>query len=71
MAGPSLHRSRAADVHPFAAPFVLLFFGGLFGFLAVLLAVPLVLLVWSLVRVPWVERAIRTGGDPVRPVVGT
>lgn len=61
--------SRAADVHPFVTLFALILFGGLFGFLGVLLALPLVLLFWTVVEVFWVEETIATAADPIEPVV--
>ncbi|HEU0076394.1 MAG TPA: AI-2E family transporter [Longimicrobiaceae bacterium] len=61
--------SHNAEVHPFVTLFGLVLFGSLFGFLGILLAVPLVLLVWTLVQVLWVERAIDTDRDRIAPVV--
>jgi len=61
--------ARAARVHPFVTLFALLLFGSLFGFLGILLSVPLVLLIWTVVEVLWVERAIDTDEDPIAPVV--
>lgn len=60
--------SRGAELHPFVTLFALILFGGMFGFLGVLLAVPLTLLFWTLVQVLWVERAIDTDGEVIRPV---
>jgi predicted PurR-regulated permease PerM len=61
--------ARAAEVHPFVTLFALILFGSLFGFLGILLSIPLVLLFWTLVEVLWVERAIDTDEDPIAPVV--
>jgi predicted PurR-regulated permease PerM len=61
--------SRAAEVHPFVTLFALFLFGSLFGFLGIVLAVPLAMLVWTVVEVLWVERATQTSGDPIEPVV--
>lgn len=61
--------SRNAELHPFITLFALVLFGGLFGFLGVLLAIPLALLVWTVVQVLWVERAIDTDRDRIAPVV--
>jgi predicted PurR-regulated permease PerM len=61
--------SHNAEVHPFVTLFGLVLFGSLFGFLGILLAVPLVLLVWTVVQVLWVERAIDTDKDRIAPVV--
>jgi predicted PurR-regulated permease PerM len=58
-----------AEVHPFVTLFALVLFGGLFGFLGILLALPLVMLVWTLVQVLWVERAIDTDRERIAPVV--
>lgn len=61
--------SRNAEVHPFVTLFGLVLFGSLFGFLGILLAIPLVMLVWTVVQVLWVERAIDTDRDRIAPVV--
>lgn len=61
--------SKGAELHPFVTLFALILFGGMFGFLGIFLAVPLVLLVWTVVQVLWVERAIDTDGEVIRPVV--
>lgn len=61
--------SRSAEVHPFVTLFGLVLFGGMFGFLGILLSIPLVLLTWTLVQVLWVERAIDTDRDRIAPVV--
>jgi predicted PurR-regulated permease PerM len=58
-----------AEVHPFVTLFALVLFGGLFGFLGILLAIPLVLLLWTVVQVLWVERALDTDRDRIAPVV--
>lgn len=58
-----------AEIHPFVTLFALVLFGSVFGFLGVLLALPLVLLVWTLVQVLWVERAIDTDRERIQPVV--
>jgi predicted PurR-regulated permease PerM len=61
--------SANAKIHPFITLFALVVFGGLFGFLGVLMALPLVLLVWTVVQVLWVERAIDTDSDEIAPLV--
>ncbi len=61
--------AKAAEVHPFVTLFAIVLFGGLFGFLGILLALPLVLLLWTVTQVLWVERAIGTGHDRIEPVV--
>lgn len=61
--------SRNAEVHPFVTLFGLVLFGNLFGFLGILLAIPLVMLVWTTVQVLWVERAIDTDRERIAPVV--
>jgi predicted PurR-regulated permease PerM len=58
-----------AEVHPFVTLFALVLFGGLFGFMGILLALPLVMLVWTTVQVLWVERAIDTDRERIAPVV--
>ena len=60
---------KAAAVHPFVTLFSILLFGGIFGFLGILLALPLVLLIWTVVETLWVERAIDAGDDTIPPVV--
>ena len=61
--------SRSAEIHPFITLFALVLFGGLFGFLGMLLALPIVLLLWTVVQVLWVERTIDTDRDRIAPVV--
>jgi predicted PurR-regulated permease PerM len=61
--------ASVADVHPFITLFALVFFGTLFGFMGILLALPLVFLVWTVIEVLWVERAIDTDEDWIEPVV--
>jgi predicted PurR-regulated permease PerM len=61
--------SANAKIHPFITLFALVVFGGLFGFLGILMALPLVLLVWTVVQVLWVERAIDTDSDEIAPLV--
>jgi predicted PurR-regulated permease PerM len=61
--------SHNAEVHPFVTLFALVLFGGLFGFLGILLALPLVMLVWTTVQVLWVERALDTDRERIAPVV--
>lgn len=61
--------SKAADIHPFVTLFALVLFGSLFGFLGVLLSIPLVMVVSTVVQVLWVERAIDTDEDSIEPVV--
>jgi predicted PurR-regulated permease PerM len=61
--------SKVADVHPFVTLFAIVLFGGLFGFLGILLALPLVLLIWTVVEVLWVDRAIHAEHDAIEPVV--
>ncbi len=61
--------SQQAEVHPLVTLFSLILFGSLFGFLGVLLALPLVMLFWTVIEVLWVERAIDTDDDRIRPVV--
>jgi predicted PurR-regulated permease PerM len=61
--------ARAAHLHPFVTLFSLVLFGSLFGLLGILLALPLMLLLWTAVEVLWVEAAIATEGDPIDPLV--
>jgi predicted PurR-regulated permease PerM len=60
---------QSAEIHPFITLFALVLFGGVFGFMGLLLALPLVLLVWTVVQVLWVERALDTDRDRIAPVV--
>lgn len=60
--------SKVAEVHPFVTLFAILLFGAMFGFMGVLLAVPLVLLIWTVVQVLWVERSIETEHDWIPPI---
>jgi predicted PurR-regulated permease PerM len=61
--------SKVAKVHPFVTLFALFLFGSLFGFLGMLLALPLVMLLWTLFQVFWIEGAIDTDRDRIPPVV--
>lgn len=59
--------SRAVSLHPAIIVFVLLIMGTLFGFIGVLLAIPLVAALNVLVRELWIERMDRLGKDPNPP----
>jgi predicted PurR-regulated permease PerM len=59
--------SRAVSLHPAVVMFALLIMGTLFGFVGVLLAVPLVTVVHVLLRELWIERMDRMGTDPNPP----
>jgi predicted PurR-regulated permease PerM len=61
--------ASVAEVHPFVTLFAIFFFWGIFGFLGVVLALPLVFLFWTAIEVLWVERAIDTDEDRIEPVV--
>jgi predicted PurR-regulated permease PerM len=61
--------SKTAAVHPFITLFPILLFGGLFGLLGILLALPLVILIWTVVETLWVERALHSAQDYIAPVV--
>lgn len=61
--------AKAVEVHPFVTLFAIVILGSLFGFLGILLALPLTILFWTLIQVLWVERAIDTDQDPIAPVV--
>jgi predicted PurR-regulated permease PerM len=65
---PLTMESRA-KVHPFVTLLSLLLFGALFGFLGVLLAIPLVLLIWTVVEVFWVEARLHNDEADLEPVV--
>jgi predicted PurR-regulated permease PerM len=60
--------SRTTRVHPFVTLFSLVLFGTLFGFLGVLLSIPIVLLVGTAVQVFWVDRAIHAQRDRIEPI---
>ncbi|HUE95168.1 MAG TPA: AI-2E family transporter [Longimicrobiaceae bacterium] len=60
--------ASVAEVHPFVTLFAIILFATLFGFLGILLSLPLVLLVWTVVEVLWVERALGANDDSVEPV---
>jgi predicted PurR-regulated permease PerM len=56
--------SRAVSLHPAVVMFALLIMGTLFGFVGVLLAVPLVTALHVLLRELWIERMDSLGMDP-------
>ncbi|CAN5669310.1 AI-2E family transporter [soil metagenome] len=60
--------SRAVSLHPAVVVFALLIMGTLFGFVGLLLAVPLVAALHVLVRELWMERMDRIGTDPDPPL---
>ena len=59
--------SRAVSLHPAVVMFALLIMGTLFGFVGVLLAVPLVTALQVLLRELWIERMDGIGIDPNPP----
>jgi predicted PurR-regulated permease PerM len=59
--------SRAVSLHPAVVMFALLIMGTLFGFVGVLLAVPLVTALHVLLRELWIERMDELGTDPNPP----
>jgi predicted PurR-regulated permease PerM len=59
--------SRAVSLHPAVVMFALLIMGTLFGFVGVLLAVPLVTVLHVLLRELWIERMDQVGTDPNPP----
>ena len=59
--------SRAVFLHPAVVMFALLIMGTLFGFVGVLLAVPLVAALHVLLRELWIERMDSLGTDPKSP----
>lgn len=61
--------SKAAHLHPMITLFALILFGSIFGFLGILLAVPIALLIWTVVQVLWVEHTIDADDDTIPPVV--
>ena len=56
--------SRAVSLHPAVVMFALLIMGTLFGFVGVLIAVPLVAALAVLLRELWIERMDSLGTDP-------
>jgi predicted PurR-regulated permease PerM len=61
--------SKAAHLHPMITLFALVLFGSMFGFLGILLAVSIALLIWTVVQVLRVEQAIDADDDTIPPVV--
>lgn len=59
--------SRAVSLHPAVIVFALLVMGTLFGFVGLLLAVPLVAALHVLLHELWIERMDRIGTDPDPP----
>lgn len=59
--------SRAVSLHPVVIVFTLLIMGSLFGFVGLLLAVPLIAALQVLVRELWVKRMDSLGTDPNPP----
>jgi predicted PurR-regulated permease PerM len=59
--------SRAVSLHPAVVMFALLIMGTLFGFVGVLLAVPLAAALTVLLRELWIERMDTLGTDPKPP----
>ena len=59
--------SRAVSLHPAVVMFALLIMGTLFGFVGVLLAVPLLTALHVLLRELWIERMDTIGTDPAPP----
>jgi predicted PurR-regulated permease PerM len=61
--------AQAAKIHPLVTLFALIIFGSIFGILGILLALPIVILIWTVVEVLWVERTVQTDHDYIPPVV--
>jgi predicted PurR-regulated permease PerM len=59
--------SRAVSLHPAVVMFALLIMGTLFGFVGILIAVPLVAALAVLLRELWIERMDSLGTDPEPP----
>lgn len=59
--------SRAVSLHPVIIVFALLIMGTLFGFIGVLLAIPLVAALHVLVQELWIKRMNQLGADPDPP----
>jgi predicted PurR-regulated permease PerM len=63
--------SSAAELHPFVTLLALLLFSAMFGFLGALLALPITLVLATIVEVWWVEEHLDAGDDEIEPVVET
>ena len=61
--------ARVAEVHPFITLFALFLGATLFGIMGILLAIPLVLLVWTVIEVFWVDGALGSDHEPIEPLV--
>src|ERR687897_1012120 len=61
--------SRAVSLHPTVIVFTLLIMGTLFGFVGLLLAIPLIAALQVLVRQLWIEQMDSMGTDPDPPKV--
>ncbi|MBA2442311.1 MAG: AI-2E family transporter, partial [Rubrobacter sp.] len=59
--------SRAVSLHPAVVVFALLIMSTLFGFVGLLLAIPLVAAIHVLVRELWISRMDTMGVDPSPP----
>jgi predicted PurR-regulated permease PerM len=62
--------SGAAELHPFVTLLALLLFGTIFGFLGALLALPILLVIATVIEVFWVEERLDAADDEIEPVVG-
>lgn len=61
--------SQAAKIHPLITLFALILFGSIFGLLGILLALPIVIFLWTVVEVFWVEGVLGADADRIPPVV--
>jgi putative permease len=63
--------SGHAKLHPFVTLMALLLFGSLFGLLGAILALPIVLMLGTVVEVLWVEETLEAGDEEIEPLVET
>lgn len=61
--------SGSVQVHPFVTIMTLLLFGSLFGLLGAILALPISLILGTMVEVLWVEETLGAQHDEIEPVV--
>jgi predicted PurR-regulated permease PerM len=59
----------AVAVHPFITLLALILFGSIFGLLGAVLALPLVLMIQTVIQVLWVEDRLGAANDEIDPVV--
>jgi putative permease len=63
--------SESAKLHPFVTILSLLLFGSIFGILGAILALPIMLVIATIVQVLWIEETLDAGDDDIEPLVET